>query len=520
MKRIESPLIFLSACVRRCWYVAVGGSMGILICHSALAQEAEVPQKPMSTGNMETRSWVDENPKAEWGMGNPLQVKGGEPLTRTRFVIFLNDLRVDFRRLLFRWRMGKGVGDEAGGSVPIEVTLWGSLRDVFVGESVRQAVTQRPDGSFVIEVAVKLHDRFDEKDFRQEMVRAFLLEQIMLPYSSHPDSFVLADGQILKVPEWLIQGFDQLIEHRRAGSPSAFYRGVLASGQLWKPADLFAVEDTKDFDSVRKAVFRASASAMVEALLNQADGDLSLRSLMIELGRPNPQGMEVLLRQFFPAFRETDQGLEKWWALEVAALGQRQSFEFLDRAETERLLAEAITVHLEAPSKGASKAPSQKKGGLRKLFKGSASEEAGESPSQEGAYTGSLDQFDRYRHHPDVMKQLTVISDRIQVLKRVGFPLYRPVFFAYEEAIQKIAKGNVKNLAEEFASIEEMRKRIGDTLIQVEDALNYYEATRTPLRSDAFDGYLKMRRELSDRPASRRNDTISQYMDALEWEFR
>jgi hypothetical protein len=31
-----------------------------------------------------------------------------------------------------------------------------------------------------------------------------------------------------------------------------------------------------------------------------------------------------------------DQGLEKWWALELASLGQQQSFEYLDREYRQR----------------------------------------------------------------------------------------------------------------------------------------------------------------------------------------
>src|SRR5690606_19077644 len=91
--------------------------------------------------------------------------------------------------------------------------------------------------------------------------------------------------------------------------------------------------------------------AMVEVLLGQREGDAGLRGLLGDLGRPAPPATEALLRQHFPAFRELDQGLEKWWALELASLGRRQSLDYLDRAGTERLLDEALAIRFDgAPS--------------------------------------------------------------------------------------------------------------------------------------------------------------------------
>ena len=52
--------------------------------------------------------------------------------------------------------------------------------------------------------------------------------------------------------------------------------------------------------------------------------------------------MAPLLRQHFPAFREMDEGMEKWWALQVANFGQQQSFEFMEWDETEHWLNEAL----------------------------------------------------------------------------------------------------------------------------------------------------------------------------------
>src|SRR5690606_22677722 len=133
----------------------------------------------------------------------------------------------------------------------------------------------------------------------------------------------------------------------RNGSPSAFYRGFLTSGQMLKPDEIVAVENAAALNAVDQTIFRASASAMVEALIDQPDGSAAMRGLFADLGRPGRASIDVLLRQHFPAVRELGEGLDKWWALEVASLGQRQSFEFLGREETERLLTEALTLRFQ-----------------------------------------------------------------------------------------------------------------------------------------------------------------------------
>jgi hypothetical protein len=208
-----------------------------------------------------------------------------------------------------------------------------------------------------------------------------------------------------------------------------------------------------------------------------------------------------------------EEGLGKWWALQLAALGQQQSFEYLDRAETERLLDEALTLRFEATTVAE---PVAEKKGLFDFLK----PKPAAPPAPLETFVGPVDQFEQYRTRPGVKDQLAGAFDRIQNLKRVGFPLYRPVFAAYESAILRLSRDDTKDLAAEFAAIAAMRQKIGETLVRAEDSLNHFEATRAPVRSNEFDGYFQMRREFEERPRPKRNDPITRALDALEWEFR
>ncbi len=510
-KRIRQPIPVFPAPHRpsvRSILVLAGGMACWHPLSALQAQEPPVPAAP-TAGETTARTSVEEVRARDWGDEDQVKVAGGDPRTRVRFSVFIDELRDDFRWLLFKLRI-EAPGERSIWTIPVQVTLWGGFQDVHSGDDLLTTVELRPDNRFVIKLEAKLHDRFDEDAFQRELVRALLIEQIVAPYANRPGDFRLEQVQ---PPEWLVEGFDQLIRHRRGGSPSSFYRGYLESGQFLKPTELFAMGDPERLDPVRRAIFRASASAMVEALLDQPDGDLDLRGLLGDLGQPAPPAMEVLLRQHFPAFREMDQGLEKWWALELVTLGQQQSFEYLDRAETERLLDEALTLRFEATPVAE---PVAEKKGLFDFLK----PKPATPPSPLEAFVGTLDQFEQYRTRPGVKDQLAGAFDRIQNLKRVGFPLYRPVFAAYESAILRLSRDDTKDLAAEFAAIAAMRQKIGETLVRAEDSLNHFEATRAPVRSNEFDGYFQMRREFEERPRPKRNDPITRALDALEWEFR
>ncbi|MCB1205665.1 MAG: hypothetical protein KDN18_15490 [Verrucomicrobiae bacterium] len=481
------------------------------------ASEERVTAPPLApaVGAEGARSTVEQIPAPEWGEDYQVRVSGGSPRARVQFQVFVNDFREDFRWLLFKLNVNEPT-ERNRWSIPILVRLWGDPRDVHTGAATRTMIEVGPDRKFLLKLEVKLHDRFDEDEFRLGLLKAFLIEQILAPHVSDPSTFTLDE---VNPPAWIVHGFDQLIRHRRGGSPSSYYRGFLESGQFLKPSELFTINDAEDLDPVRYAIFEASAAAMVEALLDQPDGDLGLRGFLGDLGRPEPLAAEALLRQHFPAFREMDQGLEKWWALELANLGQQQGFEFLSPQETERLLSEALSLRFEAvatPVADEGDGMPEKRGFLD-WFKAKPKRQA---PPPQEAFVGSVDQFESYLKRSGAKERLTTAFDRIQTLKRGGFPLYRPVFTAYERAIARLLKDDTKDLVAEFAAIAETRRKISETLERSRDYLNHFEATRAPRLSGEFDEYFRIREAYDQRVSPRKNDPITRYMDALEAEFR
>jgi hypothetical protein len=86
--------------------------------------------------------------------------------------------------------------------------------------------------------------------------------------------------------------------------------------------------------------------------------------------------------------------------------------------------------------------------------------------------------------------------------------------------IERLIQKRPKDIDARLAALEEMRTAVYETLVRTEDYMNFYEATRAPQRSQAFDDYMKLRKELDEKPLPKRDDRITRYLDALEMEFR
>lgn len=490
------------------WIVAISASL----CLSVVAAENDPFPSASKAGEEATaRSSVAKIlPPAQWGEDYQIRAFGGESYARVVFAAYARELREDFRNLVYRYRQNSAI-NRGEWAIPIRIELRGSPENVYKGDDVRRRTVIGPDNRFVIYLFVMLHDGFEEDSFRKEMISALLVEQMLMPFAEFPGNLPVEN---VDTPSWLVQGFDQMIEHRRGGRPSAFYQGFLDSGQMLDPQAILTTEIDENIDPVSLAIFRASSSALMEALLDQDDGDIAIRSLLGDLAVTDRDRVGVLLRQHFPALREIDEGLDKWWALQVAALGQRQGYEFLDREETERWLDDALTIEFEGAA-SMLRAEPVKVGFLERLRQKRANAQV----TQE-AFVGSVSDYAAFINRPGVDEKLIMVFNKLERLKRTGFPAYRPVITAYESIVLQLRGGKTKTVDEELRAVSELRAKIGETLEQAEDYMNFFEATRAPQRSQAFDDYIEMRRKLENKKPPKRNDRISRYLDSLEREFR
>ncbi|MEM7700084.1 MAG: hypothetical protein AAF236_16945, partial [Verrucomicrobiota bacterium] len=323
-------------------------SLGIL--GAQIPGTAEEPSVTGATGTRageeQSRSRVVGGADSDAAPREQIVVTGGDPRVRVRFRNYATVLRDEFRATLYKFRPELKM-DRDSWKIPVDIELWGEMIDVYRGDNLRTKVEILTGADIRVALYTRLHDEFDERAMRIELLRALLLAEILDPVAGRVE--LIPDS--LEVPSWVVQGLDQFLEHRRSGRPSAFFAGVLRSGLLLEPEEIFEQENSESLDPVSFAIFRSSAGAMIAALLDQEDGDIAFREFLGGLVQNPDAEMLAHLRQHFPSFRELDSGLEKWWALQVATLAEQQSFEYLSWEETDSRITEALVIEFDGTEK-------------------------------------------------------------------------------------------------------------------------------------------------------------------------
>ena len=96
--------------------------------------------------------------------------------------------------------------------------------------------------------------------------------------------------------------------------------------------------------------------------------------------------------------------------------------------------------------------------------------------------------------------------------------LLRPVIAEYEQIVTLLARGKTRGIEERLAAVAKYREDVLRRLTQIDDYLNWFEATQLGTRSDAFDSYLKTANEIAEQER-RASDQITKYLDQLEREL-
>jgi hypothetical protein len=102
-------------------------------------------------------------------------------------------------------------------------------------------------------------------------------------------------------------------------------------------------------------------------------------------------------------------------------------------------------------------------------------------------------------------------------LSQEGLPVYRSVINDYRELVKRLIDAKKWGLSKRFEDIEERTARLAARMRDVEDFMNWYEATQLSRKSGAFSDYKKAVDQLR-RETPRRDDRISGYLDGIEAE--
>jgi hypothetical protein len=307
----------------------------------------------------------------------------------------------------------------------------------------------------------------------RELLRAILLEMV---YREQPH--ITVGAVLVEPPDWLIDGALALVPGRERGP----LIDAIVNTEKPLPLEKFLQQRLGFLDSTGRALYRAYAFVLVQMLLDEKNGGAQLAKYIDHLYDSSNDPLKDLKEQF-PLLADN---VERTWQGALVRLKSQQTFRLLTFAESEQRLDELLRLKVSEPNKP------EKLVKLEELaqYKPSASEKI------------ALDQLKR-----DLMFLVPQTN-----------PVLRPIGREYQQIAELLARGKRRGVSKRLSRLELTRQQLAARMTEIDDYMNWFEATQMNSGSGNFTGYLKAV-DQSHVPAPRRRDPLSVYVDALEDQF-
>jgi hypothetical protein len=309
----------------------------------------------------------------------------------------------------------------------------------------------------------------------RQLLRSILLEMI------YRDEGDLAPGTTLvEPPDWLVEGALLLTPGREREEVVE----ALSATDKGKSLEEFLGQRFDLLDSAGRTLYRAYSIALVQLLLDEG-GRARLARYIANLSHASNDPVADLKARF-PQLRED---LEKKWRLAVARLGGHQTYQVLTFAESERRLDELLQIKISDGSR-----------------------------NHEQQKTADLGELARRKASRDEKAAVNQMSQALMLLIGTAHPVLRPVAREYQQIAALLARGKRRGIANRLSHLDGTRKELAARMGEIDDYLNWFEATQMERESSAFNDYLKAASQ-SEVSAPRRRDPLSVYLDALADHF-
>jgi hypothetical protein len=130
----------------------------------------------------------------------------------------------------------------------------------------------------------------------------------------------------------------------------------------------------------------------------------------------------------------------------------------------------------------------------------------------------NLGELARRKASPDEKGAVDKMSQALLLLIGTAHPVMRPVAREYQQIAALLARGKRRGIAKRLSHLDITRKELAARMGDIDDYMNWFEATQMERQSGAFDDYLKAANQ-SHGSAPRRRDPLSVYLDALADHF-
>ncbi len=324
-----------------------------------------------------------------------------------------------------------------------------------------------------LQLDLTIAKNLDASLMERELLRAILLEMIY-----RKESHVAAGSIFVEPPDWLIDGLLALAP----GSDREQLVEALTTADKTDSLETFLRQRRGPLDSAGRTLYRAYSFALVQMLTDGKNGPARLAQYIGRLSNASNEPLADLKAQFPLLLGDA----ERTWQLTLSRLRNLQTYRLLTFAESERRLDELLHVKISEPNKPA------------KLV--------------------SLDELAQRKASPNEKMALNQFGHDLLSFVAEANPVLRPIAREYQEIIALLARGKRKRIAKRLSRLEVTRKQLAARMNDIDDYMNWFEATQMKSGSGNFTDYLKAV-DQSQLALPKRHDPLSVYVDALEDQF-
>jgi hypothetical protein len=328
-----------------------------------------------------------------------------------------------------------------------------------------------------LQLDLTLSDTADAPAIKRELLRAILLEII---YRNLPET--AAGTVFVQPPDWLLDGLLAIAPGQERRPLLDALLPLVNSNKTLSLAEFLRQKPT-NLDSPGRWLYRGYALALLQFIIDQPGGRLQLAGHIANLSRASNDPLADL-RARFPALNSSD--FEAVWKAHVRRFaGADNRFQLLTFTETDRRLDELLRVRV-----------------------------------PEGARSGEQKQWPDLvpaKPSPAQARVLQAVSQNLTLLAASANPVMRPIVLEYQDIAQLLARGKRARLAERLTRINATRKKLVARMNDIDDYLNWFEATQLNSNSGVFADYFKAAGESAE---PKRRDALSVYLDAIEQQIQ
>jgi len=328
-----------------------------------------------------------------------------------------------------------------------------------------------------LQVDLVIDSGVSRPEIRRELLRAVVLELIYRAHSNIPAGTVYVSP-----PDWFLDGIPAQQSDLTRDRITAILALPVASGNVLS-FQKFMEQRPELLDGSGRKLYRAYAFALVDLLVRSPDGPRKLTQFLLDLPASSNDALAEL-RKHFPRLLDSDR-VEATWQKQVVRISADQPYRLLGSAETERRLGKMLR--------------------LRVLD--------GES---EKRY--ELTEFPVFLKNKMAKKALSSLARDLGALATRSHPVYAPIVADYAGITALLVRGKTLDVPRRLDRLEKTRKAIAGQMREIDDYLNWFEATNLARPSGEFADYMKAA-EQAAQPAQTKRDSISVYLNALEAQF-